>query len=92
LNNPNIFRYKVKDEFIIRQKFEISLNEKYRNELTKFDSGMLNNYGFPQLVETVSHELSHCLLGDFFRILGYGGEYTHRIEHDELTKTIKDFL
>lgn len=90
-NVPDIFRYKTKDQSIIRQVFKVSLNKKYKNELTKLDS-CIEGYGFPRLIETMSHELAHCLLGDFFRICGYSGDYSHRVEHKELMKIIENYL
>ncbi|CAG8539581.1 14742_t:CDS:2 [Cetraspora pellucida] len=91
LSIPNIFRYKSKDSFIIRQTFRISLSNKYEKELTELDSQIVG-YDFLRLIKTIAHELAHCLLGDFFRVCGYDGEYTHRIELEKLTLIIEEFL
>ncbi|MCE8159085.1 MAG: hypothetical protein I3270_01185 [Candidatus Moeniiplasma glomeromycotorum] len=92
LNIPSIFRYKKKDSFIIQQTFRVSLSNKYEKELTELDSQVVGEYDFSRLVKTIAHELAHCLLGDFFRVCGYNGEYTHRLEHDKLILIVEKFL
>ena len=92
LNVPDIFRYKTRDNFIIQQTFRVSLSDKYEKELTEIDTQVVGGYDFMRLVKTIAHELSHCLLGDFFRVCGYNGEYTHRPEHDKLILVVEKFL
>lgn len=45
-------------------------------------------FGFPKLINTIAHELAHCLLANYK--LGFGRK--HEPEHTELTKDIETFL
>jgi hypothetical protein len=89
--DPWIVRYKVDNNYIIIQRLRLSLNKKFKSELTDLTS-QIPEYNFSQLIETTAHEISHCLLSDFFRIYGYGGDYSHRLEHEKLMRIIEDYL
>ncbi|MEG7978814.1 MAG: hypothetical protein NY202_02725 [Mollicutes bacterium UO1] len=47
---------------------------------------------FSQLIKTTAHEISHCLLDDFFYIYGYNGDHSHRLEHEKLMAIAEDYL
>nr|CAG8493130.1 5792_t:CDS:10 [Entrophospora candida] len=65
------FRHQlIGDKYIMRQTLSLSLNKKFKTELTE-PSSQIPEYNFFQLIRTTAHEICHCLLGDLFRILGY---------------------
>jgi hypothetical protein len=70
---------------------EIHLNSLFAYSLAGLKSDMPNfteHFGFRKLVNTIAHELSHCLLANYK--LDFGRK--HEPEHTELTKDIEAFL
>jgi len=87
----DIFRCRVNNNYLIKQVLSLSLNKKFKTESTDLTS-QISEYNFLQLMKTLSHEISHCLLSDFYRIYGYNGEYSHRLEHERLIAIIEEYL
>ncbi|CAG8804457.1 5266_t:CDS:1, partial [Racocetra persica] len=46
------------------------------------------HFGLRKLVNTIAHEISHCLLANFNLFFGYD----HGEEHKKLTKDVEIFL
>ena len=70
---------------------EIHLNILFAYYLAGLKSDIPNFtelFGFKKLINTLAHELAHCLLANYK--LGFG--YKHEPEHAELTKDIEIFL
>lgn len=70
---------------------EIHLNSLFAYSLAGLKSNMPNfseHFGFRKLVNTIAHELAHCLLANYK--LDFGRK--HEPEHTELTKDIEAFL
>ena len=70
---------------------EIHLNSLFACSLAGLKSDMPNfaeHFGFLKLVNTIAHELSHCLLANYK--LDFGRK--HEPEHAELTQDIEAFL
>lgn len=70
---------------------EIHLNILFAYRLAGLNSGIPNFaelFGFEELINTIAHELSHCLLASYK--LNFGRK--HEPEHTELTKDIEAFL
>jgi len=70
---------------------EIHLNSLFACSLAGLKSDMPNfaeHFGFLKLVNTIAHELAHCLLANYK--LDFGRK--HEPEHAELTQDIEAFL
>lgn len=65
---------------------EIYLNINYTYHLTGLAT--YPNFDFPNLINTVAHELAHCLLGDF----NLNWAKLHDEDHEKLTQEIEDYL
>ena len=64
----------------------IYLNVNYAHRLTGLAT--YPNFDFPNLINTVAHELAHCLLGDF----NLNWVKLHNEKHELLTQEIEDYL
>jgi len=70
---------------------EIHLNILFAYRLAGLNSGIPNFaelFSFEELINTIAHELAHCLLASYK--LNFGRK--HEPEHTELTKDIEAFL
>lgn len=70
---------------------EIHLNSLFAYHLAGLQSNMPNfseHFGFHKLVNTIAHELTHCLLANYK--LNFGRK--HESEHTELAKDVEVFL
>ena len=70
---------------------EIHLNSLFSYHLSGLQSHISNfsqHFGFEKLINTIAHELAHCLLANYN--LNFGRN--HEEEHTELTKDIEAFL
>lgn len=70
---------------------EIHLNILFAYNLAGLKGGIPNFaelFGFEELINTIAHELSHCLLANYK--LNFGRK--HESEHNELTQDIEVFL
>ena len=64
----------------------IYLNVNYTYSLTGLAT--YPNFDFPNLINTIAHELSHCLLGDF----NLNWAKLHDEDHEKLTQEIEEYL
>jgi hypothetical protein len=64
----------------------IYLNINYAHRLTGLAT--YPNFDFPNLINTMAHELAHCLLGDF----NLNWAKLHDERHELLTQEIEDYL
>ena len=70
---------------------EINLNILFAYRLAGLKNDIPNFaelFSFEELINTIAHELAHCLLANYK--LGFGQK--HEPEHNELTKDIEAFL
>jgi hypothetical protein len=70
-------------EFVSKAIF---LNVNYSYRLTGLNT--YPTFDFPNLINTIAHELSHCLLGDF----NLKWAKLHDEDHKKLTQEIEDYL
>ena len=70
---------------------EIHLNILFAYYLTGIKTDVPDfekHFGLEKLINTIAHELTHCLLANFNLFFGYN----HGEEHTKLTKDVEVFL